>query len=92
MSAKKVGGLGRGLSALLSDSERVNDSPEKQIVSGSDPVHFMMIPIDSIKTNPYQPRTHFEQRGTSGNFQNPSRFKELFSPLRSESLITITFS
>ncbi len=60
MSAKKAGGLGKGLSALLSDSDDVLRE-EKKITSSVDPVHFKMIPLDQIKANPFQPRTHFEE-------------------------------
>ncbi len=60
MSAKKAGGLGKGLSALLGDSERVMKE-EVKAPSAPDPVHFKMIPVGQIKANPFQPRTHFEE-------------------------------
>jgi len=61
MSKKKA--LGRGLNALLSDSGtedrlEVDISPHKPAASGN---AFPDIPIDQIETNPFQPRTHFDQ-------------------------------
>jgi ParB family chromosome partitioning protein len=61
MSKKKA--LGRGLNALLSDSGtedrlEVDLSPHKPAASGN---AFPDIPIDQIETNPFQPRTHFDQ-------------------------------
>jgi ParB family transcriptional regulator, chromosome partitioning protein len=62
MSKKKA--LGRGLSALLSDSDDdklevdlpVSSSPSARPASG-----IAEIPIDEIEVNPFQPRTHFDQ-------------------------------
>ncbi len=65
MSKRKA--LGRGLNALLSDSEPSSEdrldvdinSPKKQPVI---PVSGIAeIPIIEIEVNPYQPRTHFDQ-------------------------------
>ncbi|WP_324676577.1 ParB/RepB/Spo0J family partition protein [Hymenobacter sp. GOD-10R] len=56
---RKVGGLGRGLNALIEGSyekksERVGLVPH--------PVNSVgMIPVEHIQANPYQPRTHFDQ-------------------------------
>jgi ParB family transcriptional regulator, chromosome partitioning protein len=56
---KRRNALGRGLSALLSDSEStVLENPisgEEEAASG-----VSEIAIDRIETNPYQPRTHFD--------------------------------
>jgi len=60
MTAKKTGGLGRGLSALLGDAT-VDFEARKRNRNSSDPAHFMMIPLEQIKANPFQPRTHFEE-------------------------------
>jgi ParB family chromosome partitioning protein len=64
-SVLKRGGLGRGLSALLGD---VKNDEEAVIAAGSavapaaKPVASINeIPVGSIETNPYQPRTHFDQ-------------------------------
>lgn len=68
MSKKKA--LGRGLSALLSDSS-TDDKLEVDIpvnlestttATSSSPAGGMTeIPIDQIEVNPFQPRTHFDQ-------------------------------
>jgi ParB family transcriptional regulator, chromosome partitioning protein len=50
--------LGRGLNALLKDSEKVKN--EK--TSSSETVsNINEIPVESIEANPFQPRTHFDQ-------------------------------
>jgi ParB family chromosome partitioning protein len=60
MSKKKA--LGRGLNALLSDSEK-----EERLESDIPVVHatpsgsIAEIPVDQIEVNPFQPRTHFDQ-------------------------------
>jgi ParB family chromosome partitioning protein len=63
MSLKKKA-LGRGLSALLSDSE--GEKSEVEVVvpslgSGAPTSNLNEIPITEIETNPFQPRTHFDQ-------------------------------
>jgi ParB family chromosome partitioning protein len=64
MSKKKA--LGRGLSALLSDTPE----EEKLEVDVTNPVgshsttpyeNLNEIPLDEIETNPFQPRQHFDQ-------------------------------
>ncbi|MDB5256900.1 MAG: spoOJ [Chitinophagaceae bacterium] len=55
---KKKNGLGRGLGALLKDTEQPLKREERVVVSGPS---IDMISIDSIEMNPYQPRTHFEE-------------------------------
>jgi len=55
---KKKNGLGRGLGALLKDTEQPLKREERVVVSGPS---IDMINIDSIEMNPYQPRTHFEE-------------------------------
>jgi ParB family transcriptional regulator, chromosome partitioning protein len=69
MSKKKA--LGRGLSALLSDSpadEKLEvDIPASGLPAGEStasapPTSGMTeIPIEQIEVNPFQPRTHFDQ-------------------------------
>lgn len=54
---RKLGGLGRGLNALIEGSyekkgERLVPHPVNSVGQ---------IPVDQIETNPYQPRTHFDQ-------------------------------
>lgn len=64
MSAEKRNALGRGLSALLNDSENVytnknNVSPGSEVASlGS----VSDIKLSEIEVNPFQPRTDFDQQ------------------------------
>lgn len=51
---KKRNALGRGLSALLSDSDTVHSGRPPQ------PDGISEIPVGNIEANPYQPRTHFD--------------------------------
>ena len=54
---KQRKGLGRGLGALLPDKEKEKEEDIKQkaeVISSE-------LPISAIVTNPYQPRTHFDQ-------------------------------
>jgi ParB family chromosome partitioning protein len=54
----KRNALGRGLSALIDDSDMKNDKKASEAAS----VNAMNdISLDSIEVNPYQPRTHFDQ-------------------------------
>jgi ParB family chromosome partitioning protein len=61
---KKRTGLGRGLGALLEDSENLQSSASQSgsLIGGLDGVNLMEeIPLSYIETNPYQPREYFEQ-------------------------------
>jgi ParB family chromosome partitioning protein len=61
---KKRTGLGRGLGALLEDSENLQTSASQSgsLIGGLDGVNLMEeIPLSYIETNPYQPREYFEQ-------------------------------
>ncbi|KAA9338217.1 ParB/RepB/Spo0J family partition protein [Hymenobacter busanensis] len=54
---RRVGGLGRGLNALIEGSyekkgERLVPHPANSVG---------LIPVEQIEANPYQPRTHFDQ-------------------------------
>ncbi|HCW08298.1 MAG TPA: chromosome partitioning protein ParB, partial [Cytophagales bacterium] len=62
MSIKKKA-LGRGLSALLSDSEGEKSEVEVVVpsLSGATTSNLNEIPIEEIETNPFQPRQHFDQ-------------------------------
>ena len=53
---KRRNALGKGLSALLQDS----DTPSLETKDYQIPGNVSEIPISSIETNPYQPRTHFD--------------------------------
>jgi len=60
MSKKKA--LGRGLSALLSDSE--DERSEVDITSPASVIgrsNLDEIPVEEIETNPFQPRQHFDK-------------------------------
>ncbi len=60
---KSMTGLGRGLGALLSDSgnnnNTTNETPIPRRLEAISSMHEIM--IDSVETNPFQPRTHFDQ-------------------------------
>jgi ParB family transcriptional regulator, chromosome partitioning protein len=60
---KKRIGLGRGLGALLEDSDSVQSNKHAADFAGSlDSVNLMEeIPLDLIETNPFQPREYFEK-------------------------------
>jgi ParB family transcriptional regulator, chromosome partitioning protein len=62
MSAmQKNRGLGRGLGALLTDTENVaNQAVVEKQLNSIGPSAIQEIAIESIETNPFQPRTHFD--------------------------------
>jgi len=58
---RRIGGLGRGLNALIEGSY---DKPSERVLAtpSANPVNVVgLIPVGQIETNPYQPRTHFDQ-------------------------------
>lgn len=56
---RKKNALGRGLGALLEDSE---NSEETSLGSDKNPAGSINeIPLDQIQVNPFQPRTHFDR-------------------------------
>ena len=59
--AKKKNALGRGLGALLSDSEP--SLPPQKTKSEENPQSESLrdIPVEQIEVNPFQPRTHFDE-------------------------------
>jgi len=64
MAAKKPRkALGRGLSALLQDSETPVKKEQRKglIPEGSNKASINEIPIEQIEVNPFQPRTHFDK-------------------------------
>ena len=63
MQPKKRTGLGKGLGALLGDHEQAGgqDSSEGVFKAPSPVSGVNTIPLSSIETNPFQPRTHFDQ-------------------------------
>ncbi|MBB6003158.1 ParB/RepB/Spo0J family partition protein [Arcicella rosea] len=67
-AVKKRVGLGRGLGALLQDSDEVNNTQPRQPATPIErPTRLEQISsmneisVDLIETNPYQPRTHFDE-------------------------------
>lgn len=64
---KKRVGLGRGLGALLQDSDEVNNIQRQPVLPPERPSRMEQISsmneisMDLIETNPYQPRTHFDE-------------------------------
>jgi ParB family chromosome partitioning protein len=67
MSAEKKRVLGKGLSALLDDTEHVNNNHNSPAaVSASPEVNSMgsvnEIKVDEIEVNPFQPRTEFDEQ------------------------------
>jgi ParB family transcriptional regulator, chromosome partitioning protein len=62
MSKKKA--LGRGLNALLSDSEteeKLNIEIPPPVIHPSPSGSIAEIPVEQIEVNPFQPRTHFDE-------------------------------
>lgn len=57
--AKKKTGLGRGLGALLEDSEKINESKIGVDIAPKSSIN--EIPIKDIEVNPFQPRTDFDE-------------------------------
>ena len=61
-NSKKRIGLGRGLGALLEDSEKVQSHHASDYAGSLDTVNLMEeIPLEFIETNPFQPREFFEK-------------------------------
>jgi ParB family chromosome partitioning protein len=61
-NSKKRIGLGRGLGALLDDSNQVQGLHASDFAGSMETVNLMEeISLDFIETNPFQPREHFEQ-------------------------------
>jgi len=56
---KRMTGLGRGLGALLQDSDNVNRSSNPLPHEGISMMSEVM--IEQVETNPYQPRTRFDE-------------------------------
>lgn len=59
---KKMTGLGRGLGALLQDSEKINTPRTSTRMAPAEVIGSMNeIEVSQIEANPYQPRTKFDQ-------------------------------
>jgi ParB family chromosome partitioning protein len=65
MSTEKRNALGKGLSALLNDSESINPNKNNRSVSASSEVNNLGsvndIKLSEIEVNPFQPRTDFDE-------------------------------
>src|SRR5471030_2612723 len=65
MSTEKRNALGKGLSALLNDSENINPNKTNKSVSASPEVNSLgsvnEIKLSEIEVNPFQPRTDFDE-------------------------------
>jgi ParB family chromosome partitioning protein len=59
VAKRKVGGLGRGLNALIEGSYEKKGDRVGLVPHPMNSVGF--IPVGQIEANPYQPRTHFDQ-------------------------------
>jgi ParB family transcriptional regulator, chromosome partitioning protein len=60
LNRNKMTGLGRGLGALLSDSD--SSAIKETVTRRLEAISSMNeISVDAIETNPFQPRTHFDQ-------------------------------
>ncbi|WP_439882475.1 ParB/RepB/Spo0J family partition protein [Pontibacter sp. MBLB2868] len=58
-AAKRKGGLGRGLGSLLEGNKYTGKTESSNNLNEANTI--ADIAIDQIQTNPYQPRTHFDQ-------------------------------
>jgi ParB family transcriptional regulator, chromosome partitioning protein len=58
---KKRTGLGKGLSAILQDSNEETIAVSNRSGQFAQQLNFQDIDLDYIETNPYQPRTEFEE-------------------------------
>ena len=61
MSAKRKNALGRGLGALLNESESGGEGKQQFASKREERVTVSEIPISEIEVNPYQPRSDFDQ-------------------------------
>jgi ParB family chromosome partitioning protein len=60
MTIKKRSGLGKGLSALLSDNDTLEKEQQDNLLPHVATSSVFEIPVLEIETNPFQPRTHFD--------------------------------
>lgn len=92
MSAEKRNALGRGLSALLNDSENVNQA--KTSVSTSTPAatpgSINEIKLAEIETNPFQPRTDFDERALA-ELADSIKLQGLIQPITVRRLSTNSY-
>ncbi len=60
MTIKKRSGLGKGLSALLSDNDAIEKEQQGSLLPQVATSSVFEIPVLEIAANPFQPRTHFD--------------------------------
>jgi ParB family chromosome partitioning protein len=73
----KRNALGRGLGALLQDSDTAKEHVLEQMVPGNSVNNMSEISLDAIEVNPYQPRTHFDE----------TALKELAESIKTQGII-----
>lgn len=87
-SFQRKTGLGKGLSALLDDSDSVNGPKNSHVVNpvsetrqeGGNSNNIGHIKISDVETNPYQPRTEFDQVALS-ELSESIRVQGLIQPI-----------
>ena len=55
--------LGKGLEQLFSSEQVDFESFEQDIINSTPKKEIIEIPVDEIRSNPYQPRLHFDEAG-----------------------------
>ena len=84
MSVEKRNALGRGLSALLNDSETVNHNNNRSTATAaaeiSSPGSVNEIKLAEIETNPFQPRTDFDEFAL-GELADSIKLQGLIQPI-----------
>ncbi|MGV3640980.1 MAG: ParB/RepB/Spo0J family partition protein [Adhaeribacter sp.] len=82
-TVKKKGGLGRGLGALIEGS-KTESAPLATVNTISE------IPVSQIETNPFQPRTHFDQEALE-ELAESIRVQGIIQPITVRQLDANTF-
>ncbi len=78
MTYQRKTGLGKGLSALLNDTEAIQNPRSQQIVSETpSPGNISFIKVNQVEMNPFQPRTEFD----------PTALQELSASIKLQGLI-----
>ena len=89
---RKVGGLGRGLNALIEGSyEKKGDRPGPGDRLLAHPVNSVgFISVEHIEANPYQPRTHFDQEALQ-DLANSIKVQGIIQPVTLRQLGTNSY-
>ncbi|SEN63743.1 chromosome partitioning protein, ParB family [bacterium A37T11] len=83
MAQQRKFGLGKGLSALLNDTEEVNQAsrkPMEEIPDRETPGSVNFIKISLIEVNPFQPRSEFDEQALE-ELANSIRIQGLIQPI-----------